>query len=468
MIRMLSNFKYKDGSGIEREIPVQYGDMTKQVANIIRENSENKIPKAPRMAIYITGLESDRERQRDATFVDKVHVRERAYDSEGQEYLNYQGKNYTVERLMGVPYKLTVNADLWTTNTDQKLQILEQILMIFRPTLEIQTTDNYVDWTSLTVVNLDSLNFSSRSIPQGTDSEIDVATLTFSTPIWINPPVKVKRLGVITNIIASIHDERAGTIDLGDSVPQLSKYNDPVPVGAIDDPNSGNRNIETTETNTVVGVNYLDYDLYVSGSTVKLAKNGIISDANWLTITEPHPGTYQDDISRLFLIRKLNDYFEMTGTFTINELNNGEIVVNWDTDTFPDDTQIEGPARNTNAFTSIDYIVDPLKTNPTDLKTSGLRLLLLEDIGNEDNTDGADAWKNTNGSSLVAGANDIIEWTGSSWSIVFDASENTEIEEFVYTTNLNTGVQYRWDGEDWMLSVDGIYPAGTWRLNLDG
>lgn len=465
---MLSNFKYKDSSGIEREIPVLYGDMSKQVASILRENSENKIPCAPRMAIYITGLESDRERQRDATFVDKVNVRERAYDSEGKEYLNFQGKNYTVERLMGVPYKLTVNADLWTTNTDQKLQILEQILMIFRPTLEIQTTDNFVDWTSLTVVNLDGLTFSSRSIPQGTDSDIDVATMTFSTPIWINPPVKVKRLGVITNIINSIHDERKGTIELGLSTPELSAYNETVMAGAVDDPDTKNRTIETRETETVVGVNYRDFDLYVSGNKVWLAKNGNVVDYNWITITEPHPGTYQEDISRIYLIRKLNDYFEMTGTFTINELEGNELVVNWDTDTFPDDTQIEGPARNPNAFTSIDYIIDPLKTNPTNLKTPGLRLLLLESIGDEDNVDGADAWKNANGSSLVANTNDIVEWTGTAWSIVFDASENLEPEEFVYTTNLNTGVQYRWDGEDWMLSVDGIYPAGTWRLNLDG
>ena len=51
-------------------------------------------------------------------------------DSFSNEYLNYQGKNYTVERLIPTPYMMRLNADIWASNTDQKLQILEQILLI--------------------------------------------------------------------------------------------------------------------------------------------------------------------------------------------------------------------------------------------------------------------------------------------------------------------------------------------------
>ena len=119
-----------------------------------------------------------------------------------------------------------MNVDVWSTNTDQKLQILEQILMLFNPSLEIQTTDNYVDWTSLSVVNLTSTTFSSRTIPMGTETEIDVATLGFTTPIYISPPTKVKRLGVVTNIVTSIFDESKGTINLELSNPQLLQFAD--------------------------------------------------------------------------------------------------------------------------------------------------------------------------------------------------------------------------------------------------
>ena len=67
IVRLMSNFSYKDGKGKLTEIPVMYGDLTRQVANIIRENSENKIPSAPRMAVYITGIEQDLNRMADSS-----------------------------------------------------------------------------------------------------------------------------------------------------------------------------------------------------------------------------------------------------------------------------------------------------------------------------------------------------------------------------------------------------------------
>ena len=129
LIRMLSGYKYQTDDGKQITVPVMYGDMTRQAANIIRENSENKIPNAPRVAVYITGIALDKNRLSDPTFVSKVHVRERTkvYDSNGNvvDYLPTQGNQYTVERLMPTPYKLTVKADIWATNTNMKLQIME-------------------------------------------------------------------------------------------------------------------------------------------------------------------------------------------------------------------------------------------------------------------------------------------------------------------------------------------------------
>ena len=177
---------------------------------------------------------------------------------------------------------LTVNVDIWSTNTDQKLQILEQILMLFNPSLEIQTTDNYIDWTSLSVVTLDNVNFSSRAIPVGIDDQIDVATLTFSTPIYISPPVKVKRLGVISQIITSIHDESRGTIELGLSSPILNAFDDNSVPGTVD--RNGNRTTETTNTKHVVTTNYQGYDLFVSGNKLTISNKGVVGQTNWSNI----------------------------------------------------------------------------------------------------------------------------------------------------------------------------------------
>jgi len=459
IIRMLSNFSVQDGKGGLTEIPVMYGDLTRQVANIIRENSENKIPSAPRISVYVTGLELERDRIQDPSFVKKTNLIERAYDDENQQYLNYQGKNYTVEKLMPMPYLLRVNADIWASSTDQKLQILEQILVFFTPSLEIQTTDNYIDWTSLTVVNLDNIQWSNRSIPVGVDSEIDVATLTFTTPIFISTPAKVKRLGAITNIITSMFDETQGTIDLGEDQATLNRWDDYAKSGRLT--NEFGERAETDIARHSADVNDGQYGVYIRGNQAQLYGRGSIGTTSWRAVMENLPGSYIGGVSRIYLT-SLDTDAVLTGTIALNELDETIIIVDWDEDSFPDDDIITGP---TGDRTSIDYIIDPRRRNPSNIKTTGTRVLLLDDIGNETALESAVAWKNTDGTQLVASANDIIEWTGTAWEIIFDASE---IVEVTYITNLNTGQQYRFNNGEWLISVEGDYPVGTWRIDLNG
>lgn len=477
IVRLMSNFSYKDGKGNLTVIPVIYGDLTRQVANIIRENSENKIPSAPRMAVYITGIEQDTSRLADSSYVNKLNIRERAYDANGQEYLNKEGKNYTVERLMPTPYKLTVNVDIWSSNTDQKLQILEQILMLFNPSLEIQTTDNYIDWTSLSVVNLTGTTFSSRSIPVGTESDIDIATLTFETPIFISPPVKVKRLGVITSIIQSVFNETEGTIDLDLSRPVLSAYNDaPVPKSDVTTrivvANTGDIEQQITsdgafkeDVDFMITTAHDNYGLLVMNGAAKLIKKGIVGAETWTGYNKSLPFDFNAGITELHLRRK-DIQNEVVGTVQINPLDPYELSINWDTDTTPADTVITGPNGDRN---KIDYIINPYKTNPNDLGlSSNPRILILDGINTSASVgdsfyDGPDAWKNLDGSDFVASANDIVEWDGSRWHIVFDA--DVDDSTVIYTTNLNTGTQYKFENDEWILAYDGEYPVGTWYLS---
>tara|TARA_E500000178_G_scaffold277168_1_gene276275 strand:- start:8722 stop:10248 length:1527 start_codon:yes stop_codon:yes gene_type:complete len=492
LIRMVSNFSVQDAHGNEKQVPVMYGDLTRQVANIIRDNSENKIPTAPRMAVYVTGLEMDRDRTADSSLISKRHIRERTYDSATGQYLNTQGKNYTVERHMPAPYTLKVSVDIWASNTEQKLQILEQILVLFNPSFEIQTTDNYLDWTSLTVVNMEGITFSSRSIPVGVDSEIDVANLQFSTPIYLTPPAKVKRLGVTTSIISNIFNEQQGDINLGATVAGQIDGTEPTfitrvntgPIDSIDDgstntvddgvfPNQGTglMDFDTKRLfdKTSVSSTYQNYGLHVENDVAQLVYKNKIGDVSWNELVEAYPGTYQAGVSRILLKSNDNDTY-VTGTFTINPLDETKIVINFDSDTLPDDTVIAGPARSANSLTTIDYIIDPLRFNPDQIKDPGVRLLILGDIGNSENADGPDAWKNTDGSDFIANESDILEWDGTNWHVIFDASgadDGSTGSPATYISNLNTGIQYKWNGEFWIKSYEGEYSGATWTILLD-
>ena len=187
-------------------VPVRYGDASRNAQTIIQENSASSLPSTPLMTFYITGLDYARDRLQEPYHVSNTTIRQRTYDEVSQTYETTQGNAFTIERLMPVPYQLTINLDVWTSNTNQKLQIMEQIVTLFNPSLEIQSTDNFIDWTSLTVMYLDRVNWSSRTIPQGTENPIDIATLTFVLPIWLSSPAKIKKLGVVGLVVLDLAD----------------------------------------------------------------------------------------------------------------------------------------------------------------------------------------------------------------------------------------------------------------------
>ena len=212
-MRILSGFqvefgKNADGIRTLQQVPVYYGDQSRQAATILKSNSENTLNAVPAMSAYISGLTYEQNRMQDPSHVGKIHMRQRQFDTETGTYTDQQGDSYTVERLMPVPYNLQVKLDIWTSNTEQKMQIVEQIATLFNPSFEIQSTDNYIDWTSLTFVQLNDVSWSSRTVPMTTDESIDIASLTFEMPIWITSPAKVKRLGVIQKFIGSVYDEQ--------------------------------------------------------------------------------------------------------------------------------------------------------------------------------------------------------------------------------------------------------------------
>jgi hypothetical protein len=459
VIRMLSGFKYQAADGTQRTVPVMYGDMTRQVGSIIKDNSENKLPSATRISVYVTGLAMDKTRLGDATFVSKVHIREREFNEGTGEYTTKQGNNYTVERLMPTPYKLTLKADIWTTNTDMKLQIMEQILMLFNPSLEIQTTDNFIDWTSLSVVDLTDITFSSRSIPVGNETEIDIGSLTFETPIWISPPTKVKKLGVVTDVLMNIFDATGNvTPDFVNNKPVATEYNNTGGFGLL---------VYNNKLSLLKGREPIIED---DASDNVFTKIG--ADISWDYIFEQYPGKFRTGISQIFLIQDSGN--QIVGTLSEDQDDSTILHVNWDQDTFPTNTLIAN-GLNTVLRGTVDAIVDPTRFNPRprlpggaldwpDVTNGPIRYIILDSIGDTVNVDGPDGWKNQNGNDFYAPANSIIEWAGTHWEVVLNPADPELEDTPVYITNLRTGIQYKFLDGEWTKSFEGEYSKGTWRL----
>jgi hypothetical protein len=440
-IRAFSNFqveygKDRDGHVTLQTVPVKYGDATRMVSSIIRENSENKIMPTPMISCYITGLEYNPERRQDPTFVDKKHIRMRKFDPNTNEYTTQQGNAFTVERMMPVPYTLQLNVDIWTSNTNQKLQLLEQLLVLFNPALEIQSTDNYLDWTSLSYIELAGSQWTSRSVPAGVDDTIDISTLSFTVPIWLTAPAKVKKLGVINKIVASIFDESGsisdGVIDNNLLMGDRMKFT-PMNYGIILLGNTV-QILDRSETST----NKVDYNP-LNDPPTKIGTD----DISWQALVNQY-GSLVPGISQL---RLEQGTAEIVGTIAFHPSDPYKLLWTVQSDTIP-----------TNDLPAITKIINPLKSGPgagLPEASAGQRYLILNATGDANNTDGPDAWD------IIAGANDIIEYNGVEWQIAFDSSNEKGTH---YTTNSHTGIQYKWTGSEWVKSYEGEYQAGDWNI----
>ena len=449
-MRILNNFSVETGRGKDdqialRPVPVVYGDPTRQVANIIKNNSENALSYAPKIACYIRELNYDRDRMQNPYHIEKQHLRERDVLSDGT-YSNKLGAGYTVEKVMPSPFRLEVTADIYSSNTDQKLQILEQILYLFNPDFEIQKSDNYIDWTSLSYVELQNINFSSRTIPVGAESEIDVATMQFSMPIWLSPPVKVKKLGVVQKIIMSVYDDDGGINKGLISGPLVSQsFITPNNFGLLV---TGNqlRLLGTTGVNVKSGGDGFHTGATDPGLSDPFETFG--PPVNWKVLLDQY-GKVVNGTSQIRL--KQSDGTEVVGTIATTSLDDTILLYTIDSDTIP-----------ANTLTAVKKIINPTTFAPTS-PADGDRYLIIDEIGDSTATQQSSTW-----GSLVASVGDIIEYSVSEsrWKKVFDASHPDSTLHYV--TNTNTGIQYRFNGTEWVKSYEGVYKQGDWTIVLDG
>ena len=421
------------GNDILVRVPIMYGDSSRQASTIIANNSASNTPSAPLITFYISGLEYDQRRTQDPTFVDRINVRQRAYNQDSQTYETTQGQAFTVERLMPVPYTLRISVDFWTTNYNQKLELIEQLGTLFNPSMEIQSTDNFIDWTSLSVVYQDGLTFTSRSIPQGTGNPIDVMSWKFYMPIWLSTSSKLRKFGVIEKIIASIFRGNA-----------LSDIQD-------DDLLLGTR-----QKITPYGYNVLLIGNYLQLLPANAAFNPPNSNLNlpsppntslyWTSLLNVY-GALRPGISQIWLQNPYMDT-EIVGTIVTNPVDDRLLIYSIDTDTLPQNT-----------LDPVDGVINPLATGPNaglPGPLNGKRYLIVEDIGSDG--DPTTAWGD-----LIANANDIIQYssTANQWYVSFDSNNVSNIE---YVTNLATNVQYRWTEGSWMKSYEGFYAEGDYSI----
>lgn len=428
LVRVFSHFEVKEfteNGEVYNRIPVKYADSSRMVQHILRNNSENVIQSAPQITLGIQSIAMARERAQEPFYNDVQQVAEREWDKQTNSYTSNQGNLYTLERYMPSPYNLTIQVDIWTTNTDTKLQILEQLFVLFNPSIQLQTNDNPLDWSNVFEIELTDIQWSNRSIPAGVDEQLDIATLTFQVPIWISPPAKVQRQKIIQRIKTDIHavEDVQGTNYDSDFYDFFGSIPDDASI--VKTPN--------------------DYYLQVVNGSAILIDNSGVTQA-WKDLLDVQGSIRASSLLELNLSSDDEDRtFLVFGSVAENPLDPASLVFTLDVDTLP-----------SNTLPNVDRIINPKTSKPgvqLPAAVLGQRYLITDEIS----TQFPDEWA----TDAVSG--DIIEYNGTEWIVSFDSSQNTTPE---FLTNSYTNQQFKWDGTQWISSWQGIYNPAYWRLIL--
>lgn len=210
---MVSTGEHPDGVKLI-QVPTIIGNRDRVVAGLMNDNTMNKLISLPIMSAHMSGLDLAPELRKGISVVDN-----RTYMPAGgvlPEDLK------VMSRVMPIPYMMQLELGIYSSNTEQLHQILEQILMIFDPCVQIQTSDAIFDWTKITFVELTGIS-NEENYPIGTDRRIINWTLSFSMPIYITPPANVKK-NVVETVVANIGNLAEITINEFDSEGNIQTF----------------------------------------------------------------------------------------------------------------------------------------------------------------------------------------------------------------------------------------------------
>lgn len=451
-MRIFSDIKIRNGPDANglytiQRVPIMYGDPSAMVAQLIKGASENTLMPSPMFSVWIDNIKMNDKRRQDSQYVGKVSTVERQFDSETQTYNSEPGVRYDVDRYMPVPYDITFKLDVWTTNTTTKLQIFEQIAMIFNKSIQLQQNSNLLDWTSIFEVWMEDFVWTNRNIQQSNLDERDVMSFKFKVEGWINPPAKVKKSGLIAEIVTQVYNtsDIAGiqaSIDAGEEYDPFSCLNE-IPIQIV----------------TTVGNYSVAVAKGASADTITLLNpdGTVLPPASWFNLIQKY-GQITPNITsiRLKLDPDLDvDTSDIIGTIEQDPNHENVLFFTPDVDTLP-----------ANTMSPISAIIDPIEVQPGNglpVPVAGQRYLLAShDAVREEPAIPPGVPTSPWGSTVVAYANDIIEYNGVDWVVSFDSRNSVGKN---YVVNNSNGTQYTFDGVDWTYTYYGVYAPGYWRID---
>ena len=162
------------------EVPIVYGSRDRVVSHIFSENTQNKMLKLPIMSANVVGiaLANDRLAGQNTERKEVKLKRGGIIPDDLQQ----------VTTLKPVPYTVDMELALNTSNTDHHFQLLEQIFLLFNPSIQLQVDDDYGNTASILEVFLQSVNLE-ENYPAGNDNRIISSSIQFQYVMYLASPI---------------------------------------------------------------------------------------------------------------------------------------------------------------------------------------------------------------------------------------------------------------------------------------
>ena len=425
-LRIFSNFcistgKDKNGKDILRRVPVTFMSSDKSALYQINNATDTVIETCPKMVLTISEIKMNNDWSYAAPYEPyETDVTEKTWNEEKGNYEYSPGNSYSVTRLNPIPIGIVFKLYILTTLQTQKFELFEQIRTIFSPTLELQTSENPLDWSRVTAIVLTGINYSSKGTSNLESTQLDAMDMTFEVNTNLDAPALIDKSNVIETIVTSIYPT-------DESIEEIYGW----------------------EFDEIFRTYYTPHKsrILVSDNKKVVLKPG--SYSNWQKLFNAYGLNYDIKKRNTYLHCKVGNK-ECMGLVDVNPNNDMELIWNIEESTLPETT-----------IPDINDIIDPHDFKPTYIK--GTRYLILSPLGS-----GSQYWgilKDIEGNNLTSvDANCIIEYDGYNWILMTNPS--LETKEY-YVKDKSDDSLWTWNDEYqcWVDAINGTFREGYWRLS---
>lgn len=179
---VFSGFTIEHGEDVI-DVPVQYGSKDRVAASITNDGTQNKLLRLPILSCHMRSIKLARDRFK-GVGTERV-----------SQHIPLGGvipdDMRMIHQLMPVPYTMTVDVTLYSSNIDSHWQVLEQLFVLFNPSVQIQISDSNFDWQRITKVEMIDVSYD-EVFPISINRRVEQTTLSFEVPIYISVPANVR------------------------------------------------------------------------------------------------------------------------------------------------------------------------------------------------------------------------------------------------------------------------------------